>query len=62
MEQEMPCLEDPTSTLFLAFQVGEDIIANYAKDPIATEVMEGKISNEDFKISNDLIFYKGRIY
>ena len=62
MERQMPCLEDPTSTLFLAFQVGEDIIANYAKDPIATEVMEGKISNEDFKISNDLIFYKGRIY
>ena len=40
----------------------EDIIADYAKDQIAIEVMEGKISNGDFKISNDLIFYKGRIY
>ena len=38
-----------------------DIVVEYAKDPRTNEIMEGNIPNDEFKIIEELILYRGRI-
>ena len=40
----------------------EDIIAEYAKHPEASMILEGNIPHEYFKVHNDIILYKGRVF
>jgi hypothetical protein len=34
----------------------------YAKDQFACQLMDGKIQDDNFRVINDLIYYKGRIF
>ena len=38
-----------------------EIIAEYAKDPKTKEIMDGNITNDEIKIVEELILYRGRI-
>ena len=38
-----------------------EIIAEYAKDPKTKEIMDGNITNDEIRIVEELILYKGRI-
>ena len=39
----------------------EEIVAEYVKDPRTNEIMEGNITNDEIKIMEELILYRGRI-
>ena len=39
----------------------DEIVAEYAKDPRTNEIMEGNITNDEIKIVEELILYRGRI-
>ena len=39
----------------------DEIVAEYAKDPKTHEIMEGNITNDEIKIMDELILYRGRI-
>ncbi len=39
----------------------DEIVAKYAKDPRTKEIMEGNITNDEIKIMEKLILYRGRI-
>ena len=38
-----------------------EIVVEYAKDPRTKEIMEGNITNDEIKIVEELILYRGRI-
>ena len=38
-----------------------EIITEYAKDPKINEIMEGNITNDEIKIMEEIILYRGRI-
>jgi sulfatase maturation enzyme AslB (radical SAM superfamily) len=40
----------------------EHLIVEYAKDQFACQLLDGKIQDDNFKVINDLIYYKGRIF
>ena len=39
----------------------DEIVAEYANDPRTNEIMEGNITNDEIKIVEELILYRGRI-
>ena len=39
----------------------DEIVAEYAKDPRTNEIVEGNITNDEIKIVEELILYRGRI-
>ena len=39
----------------------EEIVVEYVKDPRTNEIMEGNITNDEIKIVEELILYRGRI-
>jgi hypothetical protein len=40
----------------------EHLIVEYAKDQFACQFLDGKIQDDNFRVINDLIYYKGRIF
>jgi hypothetical protein len=40
----------------------EHLIVEYAKDQFACQLLDGKIQDDNFRVINDLIYYKGRIF
>ena len=40
----------------------EHLIVEYAKDQFACQLMDGKIQDDNFRVINDLIYYKGQIF
>lgn len=54
-----PCLKTITS---IAADWKYDIISKYAKDPQANEILEGHFPNEEYKVIEEIILYKGRIF
>lgn len=38
------------------------IIAEYVKDPLANDILEGKLQDDKFRAVNELILYKERVY
>jgi hypothetical protein len=40
----------------------EHLIVEYAKDQFACQLLDGKIQGDNFRVINDLIYYKGRIF
>jgi hypothetical protein len=40
----------------------EHLIVEYAKDQFACQLFDGKIQDDNFRVINDLIYYKGRIF
>lgn len=39
-----------------------DITAEYAKDSFANDVLEGKVTDDRYRVIEEIILYKGRIY
>jgi hypothetical protein len=40
----------------------EHLIVEYAKDQFACKLLDGQIQDDNFRVINDLIYYKGRIF
>jgi hypothetical protein len=40
----------------------EHLIVEYAKDQFAYQLLDGKIQDDNFRVINDLIYYKGQIF
>jgi hypothetical protein len=40
----------------------EHLIVEYAKDQFTCQLLDGKIQDDNFRVINDLIYYKGRIF
>jgi hypothetical protein len=40
----------------------EHLIVEYAKDQFACQLLDGKIQEDNFRVINDLIYYKGWIF
>jgi hypothetical protein len=40
----------------------EHLIVEYVKDQFTCQLLDGKIQDDNFKVINDLIYYKGRIF
>jgi hypothetical protein len=40
----------------------EHLIVEYEKDQFACQLLDGKIQDDNFRVINDLIYYKGRIF
>jgi hypothetical protein len=40
----------------------EHLIVEYAKDEFACQLLDGKIQDDNFRVINDLIYYKGQIF
>lgn len=54
-----PCLNTITSIMK---EWKNDIIPEYAKDSLANEILEGRIPNDEYKVNEDIILYKNRVY
>jgi hypothetical protein len=39
----------------------DHLVMEYAKDQFACQLLDGQVQNDNFRIINDLIYYKGRI-
>jgi hypothetical protein len=40
----------------------EHLIVEYAKDQFTCQLLDGQIQDDNFRVINDLIYYKGRIF
>jgi hypothetical protein len=40
----------------------EHLIVEYAKDQFTCQLLDGKIQDDNFRVINDLIYYKGQIF
>jgi hypothetical protein len=60
----MPCLGDlqlmPMSEISVEWK--SHLLVEYSKNKFACELMDGQIQDDRFRILDDLIYYKGRIY
>lgn len=54
-----PCLNTITS---ITKEWKNHIIPKYAKDYLANEILGGRIPNDEYKVNEDIILYKNRVY
>jgi hypothetical protein len=40
----------------------DHLVMEYAKDQFACQLLDGQVQDDNFKVINDLIYYKGRIF